>query len=84
MKIKPEDLTYLRECIQPLDTPELRAAYRKQSNSDMGYRWYLLVRVARVKIGDGVGVKGDIDLYAYLNDDHIDTALRKIVPPLEK
>lgn len=32
-----------------------------------------------VKLGDGVGMPGDIDLYAYLDDDHITTALLKYV-----
>ena len=38
--------------------------------------------MSMLKIGDGVGVKGDVDIYAYANDDHLDTALRHIVPPL--
>jgi hypothetical protein len=35
-----------------------------------------------LKIGDGKGMSGDIDLYAYMNDDHIDTALRYLAEEL--
>jgi hypothetical protein len=45
------------------------------------YRWDLLY-ASRIKIGDGIGSRGDIDLYAYMDDSHIDTALRSIVPTL--
>ena len=51
--------------------------YKKQGLSAMRYRWDLL-HATELTIGDGIGVMGDINLYAYLNDNHIDTALRKI------
>ena len=90
MKITPEDLTKLRAAIVPIDTPNMRALYidRKFSNAaqvkdlDKRYRWDLLW-MSKIKIGDGVGVKGDIDLYAYMDDTHIDTALRALVPALD-
>lgn len=90
MKIKPEDLAVLRAAIEPLDTPDLRRIYRNSqfarttavTDLNKRYRWDLLY-MSRVKIGDGVGVKGDIDLYAYMDDEHIDTALRNIVKPLD-
>lgn len=83
MKMTASDFEFLKSKLVPLDTVERRAAYKAQSTSSMGYRWFLLMRVAKVKIGDGAGAPGDIELYSYLNDDHIDTALRAIVPPLE-
>lgn len=89
MKITKEDFEKLRAAISPLDTPQERERYllgkipRADSVKDLDkrYRWDLLYR-SGLKIGDGVGVNGDINLYAYLNDEHIDTALRSIVPPL--
>ena len=41
------------------------------------YRWDLLEK-SGIKIGDGINVVGDLNLYAYANNAHIDTALRKI------
>ena len=90
MKIKNEDLVILRNAIAPLDTPERRELYRagKFSKSelckdkDMRYRWDLLY-ASRLKIGDGIGIQGDVNLYAYLNDSHIDTALRSLVANLD-
>jgi hypothetical protein len=41
------------------------------------YRWDLLAQ-SDITIGDGINVIGDLDLYAYANKTHIDTALRKI------
>ena len=42
------------------------------------FRWDLLW-ASKIKIGDGRGVKGDVDLYAYMNDAQIDTALKHYV-----
>jgi hypothetical protein len=39
-------------------------------------RWDLL-HASRLRIGDGKGMSGDIALYAYMDDTHIDTALRQ-------
>lgn len=87
LKIKPEDLEALRQVVVPLDTPERRKAYQEGTfanaercrDVNMRYRWDLLY-ATNIKIGDGVGVKGDIDLYAYLHDDHIDSALKRLIP----
>lgn len=91
MKIKPEDLAVLRAKVEPLDTPEMRERYRTGAfprsesvkNLDLRYRWDLLW-ASKLKIGDGVGIRGDLDLYAYMNGEHIDTALRSIVKPLKE
>lgn len=90
MKITPEDLDALKQAVQPLDTAASRARYIANEfpraelvkDKDKRYRWDLLW-ASKLKIGDGKGIKGDLDLYAYLNDDHIDTALRSIVAPLQ-
>jgi hypothetical protein len=41
------------------------------------YRWDLLEQSAII-IGDGIKIDGDVNIYAYANNTHIDTALRKI------
>ena len=41
------------------------------------YRWDLLEQSA-IKIGDGLTINGDVNIYAYANKTHLDTALRNI------
>lgn len=90
MKIKPNDLQALEDAIKPFDVPETRLAYLtgnfpradKVKDLDKRYRWDLLY-MSRLKIGDGAGMQGDINLYAYMDDSHIDTALRSFIKPLE-
>jgi len=84
MKMLAGHLAELKSLIGPLDTPELRARYiardfpraDKTKNVDMRYRWDLL---------HAMPDSGSVcrKLYMYLNDTHIDTALKAIVPPLE-
>lgn len=89
LKIKPEDLQQLQAAVTPLDTPPARERYRSGrfpranacTDRDMRYRWDLLW-ASKLRLGDGVGVQGDLNLYAYLDDVHIDSALRHLVPPL--
>lgn len=85
MKIHPADLEHLRKVITYMDTPERRAQYiagkffgaTRVINLDMRYRWDLMYA------GNlSAWVTGT--LYKYLNDDHIDTALRSIVPLLKE
>jgi len=45
---------------------------------EMRFRWDLL-HASRIKIGDGRGMRGDVELYAYMNDAQIDTALKHYV-----
>lgn len=90
MKITPNDLTQLAAFIRPLDTPERRVQYLAGNfpradlvkDLNMRYRWDVLY-ASQIKIGDGVGIQGDLNLYSYLNDTHIDTALRSIVAELQ-
>jgi hypothetical protein len=49
-------------------------------NVDKRLRWDCLC-ASQIKIGDGVGMPG-LPLYQYLNDTHIDTALRNIMNEL--
>jgi hypothetical protein len=86
MKITDEDFKKLAEMITPLDTPERRAAYKQGNyprseftrNVNKRYRWDLLFKAG------GLFQQGNFmsELYRYLNDSHIDTALRKLVPDL--
>lgn len=79
MKIKPEDYKVLEAAVLRVKeaNPSAHDAYLAAGWSDKRYRWDLLWK-SGLKIGDGAGMPGDLDLYAYANDDHIDTALRKI------
>lgn len=82
MKVSPEAFKRLQAAVEPLDTPERRARYLAGDfvNADrckdlnMRYRWDLFWLVDR----DAVFKEELKDL----NDDHIDTALRRAVPPL--
>jgi len=80
MKIKPEDFAVLKAAVEKVvaDRPGLDRVYKESGMTHMRYRWDSLYRT-KLKIGDGVGVQGDLNLYAYMNDDHIDTALRAIL-----
>lgn len=80
MKIKDEDYAVLKAAVeQVLDAhPQAMAEYRKLERTPMRFRWDVLWK-SGLKIGDGVGMSGDVNLYAYANDDHIDTALRAIM-----
>lgn len=77
MKMRPEHFAEIKAVIAPLDTPERRESSVKRGISDMSYRWGLTYAAGLTPwICD--------NLYPYLNDDHIDTALRRIVPPINK
>lgn len=80
MKMKPEHSRQMKDAFVVLDTETMREAYRKGKfpradkvkDLDKRYRWDLFY-IASLPVQE---------LYAYLNDDHIDTALRKLVKPL--
>jgi len=70
MKIKSADYDKLKLACQ-----DVMSRYLKEKGlSDVRYAWDVF-HMTGLKIGDGKGVKGDIDLYEYLNDNHITTAL---------
>jgi hypothetical protein len=83
MKVSPKDLDNLIFAIAPLDTKDMRDSHRKSyaegylkcKDADMRYRWDLYwIAVHR-------GFSFSKDSY---NDAHIDTALRRAVPPLSE
>jgi hypothetical protein len=75
VKITNEHFSTMATMVAPLDTPEKRAQYRAQNLTDKRYRWDLAYAAGCTRfICDA--------LYAYLDDTHIDTALRAIVKPL--
>ena len=75
MKINAEHFAHLAAMVNPLDTPEKRAQYKMQGLTDKRYRWDLAYMAGCTRfICDS--------LYSYLDDSHIDTALRSIVKPL--
>ncbi len=76
MKMKPSHFEHMRARIAPLDTADRRAQYREKCTSLRAYQWYL-VRAAGL-----IPFVCDA-LYTYLNDDHIQTALNRIVPTLD-
>lgn len=84
MKMSAEHVTALTGLITPLDTPAARTRYRtgdipradRVRDLDKRYRWdlFYLATAGRWELRNS--------LAEYLNDSHIDTALRHIVSPL--
>jgi hypothetical protein len=75
MKITREHFQILESAIKPLDTEERRESYRKGGASDTRYRFDLLwTSKLEVWVYE--------TLYKYVNDTHIETALKRIIPPL--
>lgn len=81
MRVDAVTLEAVRKAVAPLDTAERREAYRTGQfpradvvrDLDKRYRWDLWHRAQAWRVlGD------DVDL----TNEHIDTALRRIVPPL--
>lgn len=72
MKITEQHLEILRNAIEPIDTEDRRTAYRHAGLSFTLYAWDTL---------QSAGLRPFVcsDLYEYLNDSHIDTALRAII-----
>lgn len=84
LKITPEHLATMRGAIQPLDTVDRRLQYSNRLfpradrclDVNKRYRWDLLWMAFKEKwVCD--------TLYPYLNDTHIDSALRSIIYDLE-
>lgn len=67
MKIKKEHYEYMKAQM----TPVMQEIPKPEGMSDKMYRWGVASRAGLVTYMCDV-------LYAYLNDEHIDTALRKI------
>jgi hypothetical protein len=75
MKITREHLQILESAIKPLDTTERRRFYIDSGLSDTRYRFDLLYRC-------GLTLWVCDTLYKYVDNTHIATALKRIVPPL--
>ncbi len=86
MKMKLEHFTQLETSIKSLDTGERRLTYKKRlfqnadkvKDLDKRYRWDLFY-ATYATCAAALPIQA---LYSYLNDEHIDTALRKLVKPL--
>jgi len=86
MKMTKEHYNFIKGAISCLDKNLIKE--HKQFIIDEGkakdinkrLRWDCF-HATKIKIGDGIGQDG-LPLYSYLNDDHIDTALRNIIKEL--
>lgn len=79
MKITPEDYAVLEDAIK---RTVVRTGLSLDNYTSLGltakrYRWDMLEK-SGIRIGDGINIDGDVNIYAYANKNHIDTALRKI------
>ena len=93
MKIKQSDLILLKQFINNvlINNPDIVHEYeqgnfpRSEKVKDLQKRFcFDLLSLSRIKIGDGVGIHGDIDLYAYMHDEHIYTALKAVCPQVTR
>lgn len=76
MKMKPEHYSHIEQAVKKDDNAFHRSRYAAAGFSDTRYRWDLVRHAGLMTwICD--------TLYAYLNDTHIDTALRRIIPGLD-
>ena len=75
MKMKPEHLAHIKASISKHDTDFHRSRYQAAGLSTKRYQWDLTYQAELTPwICD--------TLYDYLDDQHIQTALNKIVKPL--
>ena len=75
MKMQSAHFDHIAAKINALDTPALRAAYRDAGLSLKRYQWDITYKA-------GLTAYMCETLYQYLNDDHIQTALNRIIPAL--
>jgi len=80
MKILPEHYQELKNDIQNaiMDNPELKLQVEqnpKINNKEIGYRWTLFQKVDN----NSNNFKHSRRMYEYMNDDNIDSALKKII-----
>jgi len=76
MKMTQTDFDYLSAQIKMIDSTELRAKYSSAGLSLKRYQWDITWKAGLTTFICDV-------LYKYLNDDHIQTALNRIVNSLE-
>jgi hypothetical protein len=65
----------MRQALAKHDTDFHRSRYKAAGHSDKRYQWDLARHAGLIPYFCDV-------LYAYLNDDHINTALKRLVRPL--
>ena len=65
----------MRQAIEKWNTPFYRERYQSAGLSDKRFRWDLANAAGLIPFFCDT-------LYQYMNDEHIDTALRSIVKPL--
>jgi hypothetical protein len=82
MKITPAHFAQLQSLIEPLDTIERRAEYKAKGLTDKRYRWDLTYFSGNANNSESCTRFICDTLYSYMNDSHVDTALRSIVKPL--
>ena len=75
MKMLPEHFAHMRARLATVDTSFHRGRYESAGHTTKRYQWDA-VRYA------GLTPWLCDTLYKYLNDEHIQTALNKIIPPL--
>ncbi len=77
MKIKPDDYAQLEQAVNRVlaENPNVTAqGYASVGLSNMRFRWDAMYMAIRL----GYFPRLDDSLYTYCDDDHIDTALRRI------
>lgn len=92
MKILKQDYRKLRNAIHStllaLDiAQENQVDYQNAGWTPKRFRWAVVSKLKIKIFGDGVGMVndesiGDLNLYSYLNDSHIDTAIRVVMKEL--
>lgn len=76
MKMKPEHYEHIAQAVKKDDNDFHRSRYARAGLSDTRYRWDLVRHVGLMPwICD--------TLYQYLNDSHIETALKRIISSLD-
>lgn len=77
MKIRPEHVAHIRAAVAKFDTDFHRSRYVAAGLSDKRFQWDCLHAA-------GLTPWVCSTLYQYLNDDHIDAALRAVIKPLQR
>ncbi len=80
MKMSTKDYSRIKRAIETVikEKPDSIQIYSTSGCTLKRFYWDLF-HATGLKIGDGAGMPGDIELYSYLDDTHIDTALKSIV-----
>ena len=77
MKMLPEHRAVIKAGVQKYNTDFHRSRYAAAGLSDKQFRWDCAHAAGLTKFFCD-------ELYKYLNDEHIDSALRSIIKPLDR